>query len=76
VINRDEWLAALKAAECVHDESALTAHEIGTLLGLKESATKERIRKLVTDGKAVAVRKHIVDTSGRQQSVSAYRLVK
>lgn len=76
MINRDEWLAALGAAEGEHDQNSVTASDLCVLLGLKESAVKVRIRQLIADGKAVTVRKHVKDRTGRTQSVPAYRLVK
>ncbi len=76
MINRDEWLAALKNAECEHDDNAITSSDVAIMLGIGTSAAKVRIRKLVADGKAVAVRKHIKDGTGRTQSVAAYRLIK
>lgn len=50
--------------------------DLGALLGLRPTATKERVNKLVTEGKARLVRKRIQDTTGRSQWVPAYRLVK
>lgn len=75
-ISRDEWLAALEEVAHVDDQGALTMRDLGALLGLRPTATKERVNKLVTEGKARLVRKRIQDTTGRSQWVPAYRLVK
>jgi hypothetical protein len=42
-INRDEWLAAVRAVEPANDPDALTVLELCAILGTKRSATKERL---------------------------------
>jgi predicted ArsR family transcriptional regulator len=74
-INRDEWLAAVRAVEPANDPDALTVQELCAILGTKRSATKERVAKLVADGKAVRTSKRVQDVAGRPQVVVAYRLV-
>lgn len=74
-ISRDDWLNALRATEPVCDPDALTVQELTALYGLKASAMKVRIRKLVTDGVVRPTHKKVTDVSGRVQTVPAFRLV-
>ncbi len=74
-ISRDEWLAALATVQPAHDEDAFTVAELTDIFGLHKSATKERVKKLVETGAAVAVVKRVPDASGRLQPLPAYRLV-
>ncbi len=76
MISRDDWLNALHALEPACEPDALTRRELANLFGLKPSATKERIRKMVENGAARLTRKRVADTSGRPQVVPAYALVK
>lgn len=74
-IHREAWLAALATVEPVTDAEAFTITELMATFGLKETATKERVRKLVETGAAILTRKRITDALGRTQTVAAYRLV-
>lgn len=74
-INRDEWLKALASVDPPTDDSAMTALELGVLLGLGRTAAKERLLKLVKAGTAVVTAKRIKDSAGRQQIVTAYKLL-
>lgn len=75
-ITRDEWLAAVRELEPANDQDALTVNELAAMLGIKITATRERLRKLLTEGKAIRTSKLVTDATGRSQSVLAYRLVK
>lgn len=75
-ISRDDWLQALTAADSLGDPDALTTDELAVLLGICRTATRRRVKKLVTNGGAVASRKRITDSMGRSQIVTAYKLVK
>ena len=78
-INRDEWLAALAAIDSFpreHDPTSLTMPEFAQLVGLKTSAARDRMLKLLTAGKAERTTAYRADCGGRQQRVPAYRLVK
>ena len=73
-INRDEWLAALAETGPFDDQSALSTREIAEILGLGLSAAKDRIRKLLAEGKAHVAQKRVLDGSGRPQWIQAYQL--
>jgi predicted transcriptional regulator len=75
-INRDEWLAAVAEVEGVSDPDAITRDELGVLLGLSKSATKERIVKLLADGLVQRSRKRVTNNAGHLQWIPAYRLMK
>lgn len=74
-INREAWLKAIEATEEACDPDALTIPELSEMLGLKNTTTKERVKKLVAQGTAILTRKKQVDTTGRTQRVVAYRLI-
>ncbi len=74
-MNREAWLAALSTVQPVYDQDAFTVAELTVIFGLHKSATKERVRKLVQTGAAIAVTKRVPDASGRLQPIPAYRLV-
>ncbi len=74
-INRDDWLKALAGVTPELDEGAMTTTEIAAMLGLCRTAAKDRIRKLLADGRAIATNKRMTDTGGRPQIVRAYRLL-
>lgn len=74
-ITHDEWAAALLSAQDVGDPEALTVLELAAISGKGRSATRQRIVKLLANGRAKAVMKRITDSSGRAQMVTAYRLV-
>lgn len=76
MINRDEWLAAVRAVEPVCDPAAITRGELADMLGLSRTATKERINRMIKDGSARQVMKRVLDSQGRPQTVAAYLLVK
>lgn len=75
-ISRDEWMSALGEAEIPNDPSALTMTEIGELLRLGRDATKERVSRLLKEGKATKAQKWATDSAGRKIRVPAYKLVK
>lgn len=75
-ITRDDWLTALRATEPACDPDALTGRELGALLGIKASATKERVRRLLANGTLLPSQKRITDAAGRPHLVVAYLLAK
>lgn len=75
-INRDEWLAALKQAEPQDDPDVFTTDELAAMVGVKGTAMRNRIRRLLREEKVVRASKRIMDSSGRIQSVNAYKLVR
>lgn len=77
MISRDAWLTALKDASQQHtDQDALTSIELAGLYGKSKSAINVLIRKMLNDGTVALTKKSVMDSTGRQQVVSAYRLVK
>lgn len=74
-INREAWQAALAALEPTTDDEAFTIRELMALFGLKETAMKDRAKKLVESGAATVTRKRTTDVLGRPQFIVAYRLV-
>ncbi len=74
-MDRDAWLAALSTVQPSHDDEAFTVVELAAIFGLHKTATKDRVRKLVETGAAIAVVKRLPDASGRLQPIPAYRLV-
>ena len=74
-ISRDLWLQAVAAIEPESDPDAYTISDLMDLLGLKETATKDRVNKLVKIGAATMTRKRITDSTGRTQLVAAYKLL-
>lgn len=75
-INRDDWLNALGEAEDTFDPTAMTREELASLLGIGPTAMKERIRRLLAEGKVTISRKRVTDSTGRRAVVPAYVLVK
>jgi hypothetical protein len=77
-ISRDEWLQALTEAELPtdNDPDAITTSDFQKMFGLKRTAAITRLRALVEAGKAVRADKVIIDTMGRRQISSAYKLIK
>jgi hypothetical protein len=73
-ISRDEWLAAL-GESAPNDPSAFTIQELVALLGFCRSAVKERISRLVKEGKAIPCSKQTVNASGAKVRLPAYKLV-
>lgn len=75
-VSREAWIAALGMSDVVCDQDALTTAELGELFGRKHSATKVRIRQLVAEGKLIATRKRMTDSTGRPIIVPAYQIAK
>lgn len=75
-ISRDEWLTALGVEARQGDPDALSITEIGAMLGLKASATKVHVRRLLAEGTLKPALKRMTDTAGRSLLVPAYVLVK
>jgi hypothetical protein len=73
-ISRDEWLKAL-GEDMPNDPAALTTYEIATLLGLERTAAKDRVRRLLQEGKAMRACKWIVNGAGVRTRVPAYKLI-
>jgi DNA-binding Lrp family transcriptional regulator len=65
-------------AEITPDEDnpdgAMTVREIRGETGMGEDAVRERVRKLLAEGKLEVTKKRIVDMSGRRMTVAAYRV--
>lgn len=74
-INREGWLAAVALVQPVDDPDAFTAAELCDMFGCKQTATKDRIKKLLAAGLATLTQKRIRDSAGRSQTIAAYRLV-
>lgn len=76
-ISRDEWLRALEEAgvDDRNDPEAVTAHELGVMLGIDHQAAARRLRKLEAIGKATKTRKRTAAADGRMSFMVAYRLV-
>lgn len=73
-ISHESWVEALNGSHD-SDPDAMTARELGALLGLGKDATLRRIAALIKAGKATPATKRTTDRLGRLQFVSAYRLV-
>lgn len=76
MITRDDWMAALREAEPVNDPNVLTTEELAGMLGIKSTAMRVRLRRLLDDGKVTRTLKRVLDTTGRIQNIAAYKLVK
>lgn len=74
-INREAWLSAVASVEPANDPDAMTVGDLMEMFAWKRTAARFRIKQLTESGKAVQTSKRILDRSGRQQSVTAYRLV-
>lgn len=77
MINRDEWMTALKEAgmpAATQDPNAITASEFATLIGLSKGTARARLQVLVEQGLAEQVTKRVADGHGRVQLIHAYRL--
>lgn len=74
-ISRDEWLKALGEAVKPVDPDALTIKELAEMFGSGRQATYQRMRKLITEKKAIQVYKDI-DTGAGRRRVPAYKLIK
>ena len=74
-IAREAWLRALGESGEPPDPDALTAMELADLLGLGQTAVRVRLEKLLRAGKATKAWKTVIDSAGRTQRVTAYRLV-
>lgn len=73
-ITRDEWLKALGEPEA-QDPAALTVGELSAILGLGATATRDRVKRLVVDGKATRTYKRVRSSAGQLVRVPAYTLV-
>lgn len=75
-ISRDEWLKALGDAIKPLDPDALSLAELAGVLGVDRQMAYRHMRKLLRDGKAIAVQKMSVNSQGESRRVPAYKLVK
>lgn len=78
-INRDEWLAAVKAANeaPLPETDTVTIVEFADLIGMERAQASKRMRGLVTTGLAQRAPKKLVRRAdGGIIAVPAYRLVK
>lgn len=59
MINRDDWLAAVQEAnnQPLPESDALTARELGELLGMAETTARRRLRAMVAIGMATPTTK-------------------
>jgi predicted ArsR family transcriptional regulator len=73
-ITRDEWLSALNEP-VNNDPNAITVVELAAMLQIGRTAAKERMAKLVKDGKAVRLSKIVTNQDGRRHRVPAYKLL-
>ena len=75
-ISKDLWTRALDESGFGKDAypDAVTTNELMVAWGLGRTATRARLQRLVTEGLAVVVRKHLVDSTGRAQPQTAYQL--
>lgn len=76
-ISREEWLKALDDAGIdnrTDDQSALTAAELGAMLGIDRQAVERRMEKLIAHGKATKTQKRAKTVNGRSSFLVAYRL--
>jgi hypothetical protein len=74
-ISRDEWLKALGESYDPPDPDAVTSAEFGKMIGRGIIAARNRLNRLVEDGKAQRTTKLIRRADGVTQTVQAYRLV-
>jgi hypothetical protein len=77
-INRDEWLQALKEANCyddADDADAVTAAEFAVLFDTAVSTAWYRLKRLAAAGRAERTKKWTTDTRGRRVHCAAYRLI-
>ena len=76
MINRDEWLAAVKDAEAtpLPESGALTLQEVAAIIGLKRQAAELRVKLMLQAGTATKTTKQIRRTDGHIVTVTAYRL--
>jgi DNA-binding Lrp family transcriptional regulator len=62
------------ALEENESSGAMTVTEIRKETGLSEETVRERVRKLLEEGKLERTKKRIIDLSGRRMTVPAYRV--
>ena len=76
-INRDEWLAALSAANIPteDDPSAVTIGEFAAMLGTGRVAAQLRLDTLVTAGLATRTHKSVAVAGRGPRLLIAYKLV-
>jgi len=74
-ITRDEWLKAVGAAVMPCDPDAITVKELAETLGVSDTIAYRHIKRLIGEGKAIAVRKRVPNAQGHPRTVSAYKLV-
>lgn len=77
-ISRDDWLAALEAAQAeppTNDPAVMTISELRVLFDRGRSTTEDIVKRLVATGKAARTVKYI-RVNGAWRRVPAYRLVK
>jgi DNA-binding Lrp family transcriptional regulator len=75
-IARDEWLAALGEADTPLEPNAITAPELARQLGVSVTQTRERIRKLIEQGKARRAVTTRTNINGHACRVTGYVLLK
>lgn len=76
-ITRDDWMAAVKEAEGIPEESdALTVTEFMALMGMKRTTARKQLLDLVRLGKAQYTTKRQRNMQGVVIEVPAYTLVK
>lgn len=73
-VTRDEWLRALNLVAPTDDPNAMTTSELAALLGIDSRRARERLSRLVADGKATRVTKVIRTPAGVAIRLPAYRL--
>lgn len=74
MINRDDWLRALREVEPQAHDDAVTVTEFAALIGLGYSAAYRRLLALIAAGRAERSSKRIIGADKRSMLVGAYRL--
>lgn len=78
VINRDEWLAAVKAANeaPIPESDAISVNEFAEIVGIERSFASKRLKRMVDAGLAERTKKAARRADGGLIWIPAYRLVK
>jgi hypothetical protein len=79
MITRDDWLAAMEAAQAAppeNDPDVMTLNELRDLLDCSRSTTERLVRQLMDAGKAERTFKSIRQINGTWRRIPAYRLLK
>ncbi len=77
MINRDDWLAAIREAgfqELQDDQQAVTIAEFAKLIGVGRPRAEDRMKQLVALGLATRTTKRMPRFDGALYPVPAYRL--